>query len=62
MSFAELLEWFAVFDASSVFKKYDADQSGALGADELNKVLQDLGMHVSPEDLQSAIQMLDKGE
>ena len=39
----------------------DDDTSGALGANELNKVLQDLGMHVDPAALSQAIELLDKG-
>jgi Ca2+-binding EF-hand superfamily protein len=54
-------QWFSVFDARSIFEKYDDDGSGALGSDELQHVLADLGMQVTPELLETALSALDAG-
>jgi len=59
VSFAELVQWFSVFDAQKVFDKYDTDGSKTLGAVELNNVLSDLGLQVTPEFLDQAFSMLD---
>jgi hypothetical protein len=56
-----VFQWFSVFDAHGVFKKYAADNSGELGPNELSKVLEDLGLHVGPSELLQAVQLLDKG-
>lgn len=45
--------------AKTVFAKYDDDGSGTLGAEELNRVLVDLGVDVTPQFLEDAIERLD---
>ena len=50
-----------VFDVKTVFEKYDEDGSGALGADELNHVLIDMGCYLDPVALHEAITKLDAG-
>jgi len=61
VSFAELVQWFGVFDARKAFDQYDADNSGEIGSQELNALLIDLGWGgaVSPEILQQALEKLD---
>ena len=61
VSFAEFMKWFTAFDAKAVFDKYDTDQSGTLGPDELSKVLKALGVIVSADGVTEAMELLDKG-
>jgi len=60
VSFAELVQWFAVFDARKAFDQYDADHSGEIGTEELNLLLIDLGANVAPDVLKQALDKLDK--
>uniref|UniRef100_A0AAF5HZI2 EF-hand domain-containing protein n=1 Tax=Strongyloides stercoralis TaxID=6248 RepID=A0AAF5HZI2_STRER len=50
----ELLEYRAVFNM------FDADRSGAIGLDELEKAVRDLGLDPTVEDLKKIIEEVDK--
>ena len=45
--------------AQGVFKKYDADQSGAIDSRELRQMLQDMNLKVSEEDTAELIAQFD---
>ena len=39
ISFAEIVQWFGVFDARKAFEAYDADRSGEISTEELKGLL-----------------------
>jgi len=58
-TFDELVTWFTIFEAHTKFMKFDDDNSDSLEIDELHQLFQEMGINISAEDLEKAMQTGD---
>ena len=59
IDFREFLDWWQHHGMQRVFMRFDKDQSGSIDTEELQALLESLGISLSPSQLQKAQAMLD---
>ena len=60
VEYEEFLRWWQLHGVRKVFAKFDADCSGKIDVAELRPVLSQLGLELRPEEISTAMELLDK--